>query len=131
MISALRTLILLAVMSALSGAAGCNRSPKAPAPPSVDAADIIYVGGDIVTIDDAQPAAEALAVKDGRIVAVGARADVEKAHNGATTRIVDLRGRTLTPGFIDSHSHYYNSLLVANHEHRVDHEEVAVADVLG
>ena len=114
MSSPLRALILLASLSALSGAAGCNRSPKAPASPSVDAADTIYVGGDVVTIDDAQPTAEALAVKDGRIVAVGARADVERAHKGATTRIVDLGGKTLMPSFIDSHSHYYNSLLVAN-----------------
>jgi predicted amidohydrolase YtcJ len=79
-----------------------------------DAADAIYVNGDIVTMDDDQPAAEALAIRDGKIVAVGARAEIERAYEGDSTDVVDLQGKTLLPGFIDSHSHYYNSLLVAN-----------------
>jgi hypothetical protein len=57
---------------------------------------------------------EAVAVKDGKILAVGARASVEKAHKGETTAVVDLGGKTLLPSFIDAHSHYINSLLVAN-----------------
>jgi predicted amidohydrolase YtcJ len=80
---------------------------------SEDSADIIYHGGDIVTIDDTRPMAEALAVKDGKIQAVGAKADVLKLK-GASTKVVDLGGRTLLPSFIDAHSHYINSLLVAN-----------------
>ncbi len=80
---------------------------------SADSADIIYHGGDIVTIDDTRPTAEALAVKDGKIQAVGAKADVLKLK-GASTKVVDLGGRTLLPSFIDAHSHYINSLLVAN-----------------
>ena len=78
------------------------------------AADTIYVGGDIVTINDAQPTAEALAVKDGKILAVGARADVESAHKGDTTKVVDLAGKALLPGFLDAHSHYVSALSVAN-----------------
>jgi len=77
-------------------------------------AEVIYSGGDILTMDDAQPSAEAIAIKAGRIVAVGSRQQVEKAHKGSTTRMVDLGGKTLLPGFIDPHSHYINSLLVAN-----------------
>ncbi len=77
-------------------------------------ADTIYAGGQIVTIIDAQPTAEALAVKDGRILAVGSRADIEKAHQGPQTRVVDLSGKALLPGFLDAHGHYINSLLVAN-----------------
>ena len=77
-------------------------------------ADAIYVGGDIVTMNDKAPTAQALAVKDGKIVAVGTRADVEKAHKGAASRVVNLGGKTLMPSFIDAHSHYINSLLVAN-----------------
>jgi hypothetical protein len=77
-------------------------------------ADTIYTGGDIVTINDAQPTAEAIAVKDGKILAVGTRAAVEKAHKGATTNAIDLGGKTLMPSFLDAHSHYFNSLLVAN-----------------
>lgn len=77
-------------------------------------ADTIYVGGTILTINDAQPAAEALAVKDGKIFAVGDRATLESSLTGANTKIVDLAGKVLLPSFIDPHSHYYNALLVAN-----------------
>jgi predicted amidohydrolase YtcJ len=79
----------------------------------VVAADAIYTG-DIVTVDDAQPTAEAVAVKNGRIAAVGAGDQVIGRHRGAQTRVVDLDGNTLLPAFIDPHSHYINSLMVAN-----------------
>lgn len=93
---------------------GCSRRTEPPgsadiATSAIDAAqaaDTIYVGGDIVTVNDAQPTAESIALKDGRIVAVGSRIDVEKARKGTATRIVDLAGRTLVPGFIDGHSHF-------------------------
>ncbi|MBP6597620.1 MAG: amidohydrolase [Arenimonas sp.] len=81
-----------------------------PAAPPADAiqvvaADAIYSGGSIVTMNDAQRDAEALAVKDGKILAVGTRADIEKAHKGEMTSTVDLGGKTLMPGFIDGHAH--------------------------
>jgi len=75
-------------------------------------ADAIYHGGDIVTIDDKNPAAEAVAVKDGKIVAVGKKDDVLK-FKGDATKVVDLKGKTLAPGFIDGHSHFINSLQVS------------------
>ena len=78
------------------------------------AADAIYVGGDIVTMNDKAPSAQALAVKDGRILAVGDRKTVEAGHKGAKTKVVNLAGKTLLPGFIDAHSHYFSSLTVAN-----------------
>ncbi|MFQ6327721.1 amidohydrolase [Nocardia sp. CWNU-33] len=68
------------------------------------AVDTIYFGGDIVTVDDARPSAEAVAVKGGRIAAVGDLTDV-LAQAGDDTRLVNLRGRTLLPGFVDAHSH--------------------------
>ena len=74
---------------------------------SKSAADSIYTGGDIVTVNDARPKVEAVAVKDGKILAVGSRAEIEKAHKGATTQIVDLAGKTMLPGFVDSHGHVY------------------------
>lgn len=80
-------------------ASGCK-----PSGPAV-VADAIYVGGPIVTVNDAQPNAEALAVKDGKILAVGARAEIEKAK-GKATKVVDLGGRTLAPGFVDGHAHF-------------------------
>ncbi|MBM3274959.1 MAG: amidohydrolase [Alphaproteobacteria bacterium] len=81
-------------------ASGCN-----PPGPAV-VADAIYVGGPIVTVNDAQPSAEALAVKDGKILAVGAKSEIEKAHKGNTTKTIDLGGKTLTPGFVDGHAHF-------------------------
>ncbi len=95
---------------ALAAAAACT--PAGPKPEQT--ADAIFTGGDVVTVNDAQPTVEALAVKDGKILAVGAKADIEKAHRGATTQLVDLGGKTLLPSFLDAHSHYINSLLVAN-----------------
>jgi predicted amidohydrolase YtcJ len=88
-------------------------SPRAAAPDPRTQADTLYVGGDIVTLADATPTAEALAVKDGKILAVGARSDLEKAHVGPATVQVDLAGKALLPGFIDPHSHYMQSLSVA------------------
>jgi len=87
-------------------------APSGPNPEQT--ADAIYSGGDIVTVNDKMSTAEAVAVKEGRIPAVGSRRDVEKAHKGLATKAVDLAGKTLVPGFLDAHSHYINSLLVAN-----------------
>ncbi len=67
-------------------------------------ADTIYSGGTILTINDAAPKAEAVAVKDGRILAVGNAADI-MALKGDNTRMVDLGGRTMLPGFVDPHGH--------------------------
>lgn len=72
-------------------------------------ADLIFVGGDILTMNDTARSAAALAVKDGRILAVGNEAKV-MATRGASTRMVDLGGRTLLPGFIDGHSHFINAV---------------------
>ncbi len=105
--------LLAALLATAALAGGCGEA-KVEESAKTDAADAIYVGGDIVTINDAQPTAEALAVKDGRILAVGSRAELESAHKGAATRVVDLAGKALLPGFLDSHSHYVSALSVAN-----------------
>ena len=67
-------------------------------------ADAIYFGGPILTMLSDGDRAEALAVQNGHILAVGPRLGV-MAHQGPDTRMVDLQGKTLMPGFIDSHSH--------------------------
>ncbi len=69
-----------------------------------DAADTIYSGGPILTINDAQPRAEAVAVKNGRIVAVGDMATID-GYRGRGTVEFNLGGRALLPGFVDSHGH--------------------------
>jgi predicted amidohydrolase YtcJ len=72
---------------------------------TTSSADTIYFGGNIITVNDAAPAAEAVAVKDGKILSVGAKVDVIKTK-GAATQLVDLGGRTLIPGFFDAHGHF-------------------------
>jgi predicted amidohydrolase YtcJ len=74
---------------------------------SEETADTIYHGGDIVTVDDTRPSAEAVAVKYGRILAVGTAEEVMKTR-GDATRVVDLEGAALLPGFIDAHGHLKN-----------------------
>ncbi|AKB35290.1 imidazolonepropionase [Methanosarcina siciliae C2J] len=74
-------------------------------------AEVIYQGGDIITMNCAAPTAEALAVKDGRILAVGSKEEVLKTR-GSTTIIVDLGGKALLPGFLDAHSHFNNALQI-------------------
>jgi predicted amidohydrolase YtcJ len=71
----------------------------------------IYTGGDIITVSDRRPEAEAVAVRDGRVVVVGTLAEV-KAAAGAGATVRDLDGRALLPGFIDAHGHltYVNNL---------------------
>ena len=96
--------LLAALLATTVLAAACGKA-KVEDPEPRTAADTIYLGGDIVTLNDAQPTADALAVKDGRILAVGARTEIESAHKGATTRIVALAGKTQLPAFLDTHSH--------------------------
>jgi predicted amidohydrolase YtcJ len=77
-------------------------------------ADVIYHNGAILTMVGATPNyVEAIAVKDGRIAFVGSKEEALRMQ-GDTTKIVDLGEKALLPGFLDAHSHYINSLLVAN-----------------
>ncbi len=69
-----------------------------------DAAEAIYVGGNIYTMDASRPRAAALAIRDGRIVAVGSDAQIRRLA-GAETKVHDLAGRTVLPGLIDAHGH--------------------------
>ena len=71
---------------------------------SETAADLVLTGGRIFTADAAKTWAEALAVRGGRIAAVGGDRDV-RALVGPGARVIELRGRTVTPGFGDSHVH--------------------------
>jgi predicted amidohydrolase YtcJ len=71
-------------------------------------ADVIYFGGKVVTVNDLQPEAEAVAVKGGKILSVGYRDEVMKAK-GERTKLVDLEGKAMLPGFIDPHGHVFNT----------------------
>lgn len=63
----------------------------------------IYHHGNVITVNDASPKAEAVLVEDGKIVAVGSNEDILAQQDGA--ELIDLQGKTMLPGFYDSHSH--------------------------
>ncbi len=90
----------LGTVAAAGLASGCvpeaDESGLAPA--------LVVVNGNVLTQDDAQPVAEAFAIKDGRFVAVGSNDDVQNLVSPGTA-IVDAAGGTVVPGFIDAHSH--------------------------
>jgi predicted amidohydrolase YtcJ len=68
-------------------------------------ADTIFYGGTIVTVNPKNEEAQALAVKNGKIVAVGTKADVIKNWQSGDTKLIDLKGKTAMPGLIDPHIH--------------------------
>ncbi len=67
-------------------------------------ADTILVNGKILTVDNQFSTREAIAIRDGKITAVGSNSDIRK-QAGPHTRVIDLQGRTVIPGLIDSHIH--------------------------
>jgi len=68
-------------------------------------ADTIFYGGPIVTVNAKNEEAQALAVQNGKIVAVGKKDAVLKEWQASTTKVVDLKGQTLMPGFVEPHIH--------------------------
>ena len=86
-------------------AAGCVSDEAAGSDPDAGAIpDLVLVNGRVYTIDDAQPRAEAFAIKNGRFIAVGSTDDVRNLAS-QNTQVIDAEGMTVTPGFIDTHSH--------------------------
>ncbi len=79
-----------------------------PEPSPVEPATLAFVGGRVLTMNPNQPTAEAVAVQGGSIVAVGSEPDIAVFIN-EDTQVIDLAGRTLLPGFVDAHVHYFAS----------------------
>jgi predicted amidohydrolase YtcJ len=75
-----------------------------PGPCAAQGADAILLNGKVLTLDARSSVVQALAIRDERIVAAGGSADIAKLA-GAATRVIDLGGRTVIPGLIDSHIH--------------------------
>jgi predicted amidohydrolase YtcJ len=92
----LRGVAVAALVAALGGGLAGQRP--------VEPADLVVLDARILTVDDGFRVAQALAVRDGRFVAVGSAAEV-RARIGPTTRVIDGGGRTIIPGLIDSHVH--------------------------
>ena len=74
-------------------------------PGGTEYADLVLTGGKVVTVDDALPEAEALAVTGYTITAVGTNEEIA-GHVGPSTEVVELDGRLVIPGFIEGHGHY-------------------------
>jgi len=92
----LRTLVLIAVAGWLGTA--CRSEPDV-------AADLVLRGGTVVTVDEARPEAEAIAIKGDTILAVGSNREISR-YVGRGTDVIELHGQLAIPGFIESHAHF-------------------------
>lgn len=86
------SLLLMAVV------AGCAATPP-------EIADLVLINGRVVTVDEARPTAQAVAIVGDRIAAVGSDRAIRR-HIGPDTRTIDLAGQLVVPGFIDGHAHF-------------------------
>ena len=95
-----RTLLLIAALL-VAAVSPPNRRVAAQS----TLADTVLLNGTIITVDPKDSIAEALAIRGGRIVFVGSTA-AARTYIGEGTRVIDLAGRTATPGLIDTHVHF-------------------------
>jgi predicted amidohydrolase YtcJ len=94
----------LPVFLLASLAASATDAPVKGFPPALPAADLVLRDASIATLDPLQPHAQALAVKDGKIVALGSDADIAR-YIGPHTKVMDLHGAFVAPGFMEGHGH--------------------------
>ena len=85
---------------------GAEATTTSTAESSAGTADLVLTNANVITMSDAAPRAEAVAITDDGISAVGDRANVE-ALVGDVTQVIDLDGATVIPGLVDSHSHFF------------------------
>src|SRR5512139_852131 len=91
--------LTMALILALTFVPGCKRSPEAKM------VDLVLVNGKVWTGEPARPWADGVAVRDGKIFAVGTAAEMRELAR-STAKLVDLGGGLVLPGFIDSHTHF-------------------------
>lgn len=89
-------------LPAAAGAVPIDPNAPPPAPPPPPLSDIIFTNGEVLTLDDKRPTAQAVAIKGSKIIAVGKSKDILARWKSEGTELVDLAGKTLVPGFIDS-----------------------------
>ena len=94
----MRPILLASLVAGVVGASIAMQAQQTPA-------DVILTNGKIITVDDQFSIAQAVAVRGDRIVAVGTNQDITRLA-GPSTRRIDLRGKSVMPGFIDNHAHF-------------------------
>ena len=92
---------LLATLFALIATVAANQ------PATVEPATLVLRNGKVVTVDEARPEAQAIAVRGDRIAAVGSNAEIQR-YIGPGTKVIDLAGRLAIPGLVESHGHFMN-----------------------
>jgi len=95
-----RLAVLATAAAGLFQVLGCE---PVPTPDAI--ADLVFLGGKVVTVDDAVPEAQAIAIRGHEILAVGTDQEMESLV-GTDTEVVELDGRLVVPGFIEGHGHY-------------------------
>jgi predicted amidohydrolase YtcJ len=104
---------IMAVLIVAAAAAGINAAS------AQTVADTVLVNGKIVTVDDRFTIAEALAIRNDRIIAAGRTAEIDRLK-GPATRVLDLGGRSVIPGLIDNHAHFMRAAEYWHREVRLD-----------
>jgi predicted amidohydrolase YtcJ len=97
-----------------------------PAKAPLDPADSIYIDGNIITADGPFSIVQAVAVRSGKFVAVGTSAEIRE-YSDAHTRVIDLHGKTVIPGIMDSHSHMSGAGTAATAAQVIEAKTVAQA----
>ena len=100
----LSSVVALALLTPFLASAGERDARVTTNPAEASAAERVYFNAKVFTADRERPYADAVAIRGDKIVAVGARAEVVKAV-GASAEQIDLEGKSLLPGFVDSHTH--------------------------
>jgi hypothetical protein len=98
-----RSLLPVAAI-AFTAAAFAASAPVPGFPPALQPADMVLRDATIATLDPLQPEAQALAIRDGKILAVGGDESISR-YIGKQTKVLDLHGAFVTPGFIEGHGH--------------------------
>ena len=74
----------------------------------------LYYNGTVLTLDKNETIAESVFIKDGKIIEVGTNSDLTKKFSDESIEKIDLKGKTIAPGFIDIHSHFMNALRISD-----------------
>ena len=119
---AVRGVLLAAGLAAQTLSFGVHARDTAPA-------DMVLVNGQLITVDPKDSVAQALAIRQGKIIRVGTDREVRRLI-GLKTSVIDLHGRAATPGLIDAHAHVLNSGLVELFEIDLSHA-ASIAEITG